>query len=486
MAVERGEGGGFSPRSNRWAFWEYGLLAATLLICLLGCVLVIHAYASPLPLSDQWHGESYPIERFRSGSLQPSDLYAPHVDHRLLWTRLLSLGQYAATGTWDVQRQAYVNLVILGSMMLWLVILMRKALGPIGTGLGCALMLYCYAVPLSVDNLLMSFNNQYYFHILFSSVLLYLLCAPSLTAKKVIAIALLNGANALNMLSSVLVPVVAIPLTVAMATAGTIERRTLGWRLALCGALILCHLPIMHISRTGEITGVENIFDFYIALRYMIAWPAYANSWYILANIGLCLAGLLWISKKKGDPSVAALTGLGIWSFLQLVLLAFNRGNGGGYMATRYLEVNFAYFMACAGLLVFFVIRSFKTRYAVGGCLLAVLYAGWTLNAHGSSVQLAARESRSWLKTTQKFKSAIETYQATGSSEELDKHPWAQNVQGEIKAILNDPERRSIIPALRDLKVGDRDAPPSHDAPRAAVLGERLGHGEPESGQEAF
>ena len=77
---------------------------------------MIAHYGSPTPLWDQWDAEGallYP--KYLGGTLQISDLIAPHNEHRILVTRLWSLLLLDLEGYWDPILQMVANTLILGT-----------------------------------------------------------------------------------------------------------------------------------------------------------------------------------------------------------------------------------------------------------------------------------------------------------------------------------------------------------------------------------
>src|SRR6266545_2639455 len=63
---------------------------------------LIAAYSSDVPWLDQWDGEAQGLYlRAHSGTLTLSNWFAPHNEHRIFFTRLLSLGLLWANGQWD-------------------------------------------------------------------------------------------------------------------------------------------------------------------------------------------------------------------------------------------------------------------------------------------------------------------------------------------------------------------------------------------------
>ena len=71
-----------------------------LFLCVLGAKFwLIGTYGSPTPFWDQWDAEATVVYLpWTNGSLSLSNLFAPHNEHRILWTRALGLLELQLNG----------------------------------------------------------------------------------------------------------------------------------------------------------------------------------------------------------------------------------------------------------------------------------------------------------------------------------------------------------------------------------------------------
>ena len=74
-------------------------------------VVLVAAYASPVPYRDQWDAEgAYLLAPWIEGTHAASGWFAAHNEHRILWTRVLTLGLFEANGgQWDNLVSALAN-----------------------------------------------------------------------------------------------------------------------------------------------------------------------------------------------------------------------------------------------------------------------------------------------------------------------------------------------------------------------------------------
>src|SRR4051812_41152519 len=89
--------------------WLGGKLLAVFLIIFGAKLVLISLYSSPLPFFDQWQGEGKTLLLpWVEGRLGWRDLFVPHNDHRIFWTRLLVLGLFQLNQQWDTQLEMVV------------------------------------------------------------------------------------------------------------------------------------------------------------------------------------------------------------------------------------------------------------------------------------------------------------------------------------------------------------------------------------------
>src|SRR5579862_3322483 len=76
------------------------LLGLFLLIC--GAKFwLINAFGNATPFWDQWDAEATMIKAYLEGALTPMMFFAAHSEHRIAFTRMLSLALFCANHQWD-------------------------------------------------------------------------------------------------------------------------------------------------------------------------------------------------------------------------------------------------------------------------------------------------------------------------------------------------------------------------------------------------
>src|SRR6266508_164418 len=137
---------------------------------------LIARFANPIPFWDQWGAEGillYP--RYLRGELTLADLLSFHNEHRIFWSRLLSLATLLMRGHWSPPFQMVAN-AILHSAILWLFLLaIGRHLTPGRLTVLCAMTVFLFSVPFGYENTLNGFHSPWYFVVLFAVAAVYLI-----------------------------------------------------------------------------------------------------------------------------------------------------------------------------------------------------------------------------------------------------------------------------------------------------------------------
>jgi hypothetical protein len=317
------------------------LIVCASLATILGAKLVLIAgVGSMTPFWDQWDAEAaFLYKPYLEGTLRFSDLVAPHNEHRILWSRLLSLALLELNGRWDPVLQmivnAFIHVAALGVMMR----LLGRALEPWGKALLAVFTALVFALPFGWENTLAGFQSQFCLLLLFS-----FLCfqagfdAEGLSLRWWAAVALAIGAF-FSLASG------ALTLLALMSLHGLqiIARQRSGWREWVAAglglmvvAIILAHVPTL--DRHAALKA-HSIKDFISGVVTIASWPL---SWHfaglILANLPLALFVLAAVRRPIANADARWLyVVVAGWMALQVISLAYGRFNDG--RASRYLDI---------------------------------------------------------------------------------------------------------------------------------------------------
>ncbi len=451
----------FAPRltSARQAWGAAGRLLALFLVVTGARFWLIQRYARPLPFWDQWDGIGACVLRpWLHGAVDWHAMFAPHNEHRIVLTRLLSLGLVAANGQWDNLLEAAVNAGFCGLSAVWLAWTLIRSLGPAFRRRVLLAVAVCFVLPFGWENTLVGFQSQNYFLILFS-----LMAIRGLGFER-------PGSSGwwAGWLGSVLAcGSMATGFLAAVAVLGL-----RGWRLAVrrrrpgaddlgTGLWCLGVVAFGWWTRTEvaahAVLRAESPWLFVVALGRYLAWPL--SAWPVLGLFALLPLGALAVvggrrsqSDRDEPAGVELLLGFGGWALLQEAALAYGRGGGGAPPSSRYMDL-----LAITALVVLLAWQVLAARArgtvwrgpALAGATLSLALFVWGLgNLTTFDFSLSLPWYSQWL---QQAESNLHGYVLTGdfarflgdkSSYELP-YPDARI----LAALVDDPLLRTVLPA---------------------------------------
>ncbi|HEY0439710.1 MAG TPA: hypothetical protein VGD36_06505, partial [Xanthobacteraceae bacterium] len=208
---------------------------------------LVWAHGSITPLWDQWDAEAANLYKpYLEGTLSFSDLFSPHAEHRIVFTRLIGLLLLEINGFWDPVLQMVCNAVIrIAGIGLLLRLLMRPLPGPAAVLLAAFTTLVC-AIPFGWENIL-GFQAPYYLllPLAFASVLAF--HGASAFSPRWWLGAVLAVASFFSMASGALTPAAIAVLHAVQIAVGTRRgpREIAGViALALACAVLLAYVPL--------------------------------------------------------------------------------------------------------------------------------------------------------------------------------------------------------------------------------------------------
>jgi hypothetical protein len=314
---------------------RWGLVIASLVAAL--CVILgakfstIHTYGSDVPYMDQWDAEAWKLYMpWTEGKVPPANLFAPHNEHRVLFTRLINLGLTLGNCQWDPLLQMSVNALLSSGFALLLLLYARKLARGAAYGAVLAVVVTLFALPLVWENTLAGFQSQFYLLQLSGLGALWLmLSGQSLDGRWWLGF--LVALAGLGTMSTGFF--CAPPLLAAMALRGWWRRAWNGRDTTAAGLLaayvILGVLLVQHVPYHDQFrAGTPGQFG--RALLAALSWPAPAG---LLAAVALSAPWLLFLANRwrarSLEPADAVLLVLGLWCGLQVAALAYGRGSGG-------------------------------------------------------------------------------------------------------------------------------------------------------------
>lgn len=302
---------------------------------------VIERYGSDLPVWDQWDAEGamlyLPYFQHHLGWL---DFFTAHNEHRIFFTKLLSLGLLLVNGQWDARLECAVNAGLHVSFALAVFLYARRLVAARWEGPLALFIATVFALPLAWQNLLGGFHSQQYFLLWFSvAAIALLLASPRGSVRWWLGAACSLGA--LFSMASGLLAAAAVglaSLAVQLRDRPPLRDRWPTW--LVCAAALLLGVTLqVHVSY-HEPLKAHHFSEFFQTLWRSLQWPVTGFAPFALLSFApwLLLALRWW--RRPGPSATGELVVLaaGLWVALQFAATAYARGGHGDWPATRYLD----------------------------------------------------------------------------------------------------------------------------------------------------
>lgn len=338
ISAGRQSGDPLNRNGNRYAFASFIAAAVTVL----GAKFtLIQYYGSDLPFWDQWDTEPLLYIPFDQGKLLWSTLLSPHNEHRIFFSRLWALSLYAVNHQWDAHLQTVANAFLHTFFGLWLVWILWRLNEKKDLWIMLAVLVLILAVPFAWENTLFGFQSSFYFLLGFSSVAIWLIPQSrpfSLGWMLGILFALLSLFTMGAGLFAVLVS-----LTLVIVRAYRDQRVTWhdGITLIACLLVLLAGVLLMHVHEGHAVLRPKSFMDFMKALGKNLSWPwidvpflfPFLWSPIIILAYRICIH-----RKEELFKYPFFIVGLGLWTLLQCIAIAYSRGFEGSGPSSRYMD----------------------------------------------------------------------------------------------------------------------------------------------------
>ena len=302
---------------------------------------LIHAYGSDVPFWDQWDAEPPLYIAYDQGRLAWRDLFASHNEHRVFFSRIWALGLYALNRQWDPGLQTTANALLHTAVGLGLAWALWRLNGRRGLWLILGVFALALAPPFGWENTLWGFQSSFYFLLGFSCLAMLLLSQYRVFSPGWILGVLFSILALFTMGSGFLAAMVVMAL---IAVRCRRERRVSagdGITLLVCLIVSLAGLWLMNVPEDHLALRPKTLAHFLTALGRNLSWPWIDIPWvFPLAWASFAILCYREVFQRKADGSNYAffLMGLGLWTLLQCLGLAYGRGTAGAGPASRYMD----------------------------------------------------------------------------------------------------------------------------------------------------
>ncbi len=290
-------------------------------------------FGSSSPFWDQWDAEfDNLLLPYLRGELGVGHFFAAHNEHRILFTRLISLGLFTANGNqFDAKVEMLFNIIphaaALGAMA-WVGM---RTLAPAARPF-LAIGVFCLAsAPFGWENLIAGFQNQFFILALLSVLTAWLASADALDRRRLLGMVICAVLALFTMASGVFAAAAAAGLLIYRLLAGDVDRRGGIIAIALMLAVIASGFVILPAPPHGDALHAQSVGQFLDALRNTLAWPLRPR-WISVVVLWLPTAALTAVllrravsrrSVSRGERFAFAIAG---WVLVQAVAMAYSRG----------------------------------------------------------------------------------------------------------------------------------------------------------------
>ena len=327
------------------------LAAAAFAASMFGLKLaLILEYGSATPFWDQWDLEAANLYRpYLEGRLEWLSILAPHNEHRMALTRIVSLSLLEINGLWNPLLQLVVNatlhIVALLAAAAAIACATRRAAFP-------AALLFClivFGIPHSWESTLVATQSCYYLLLLFGVGCLWLvLRQPPLSAGWwagfgcAVAAFLSLASGSLAFLAA------AVVSALRLAVRGPLTARGCAAVALLAAGFVVGHALTPDIPWHRELRA-HSLAQAYQAAVAVLSWPLPpGEAFALLRNFpGLVLAFLVLSRRRPDSDSDWFLLGLVAWSTALNLALAY--GRAALPLSSRYLDLMAMTVLANAG-----------------------------------------------------------------------------------------------------------------------------------------
>ncbi|MBM3265566.1 MAG: hypothetical protein FJY97_19385 [candidate division Zixibacteria bacterium] len=299
-------------------------------------------YSVDIPFEDEWHADAMQLFKpYEEGTLRFLDLFAPHNEHRIFFTRLWDLGWYILNGQWSPQFLMVVNAVLHSFLAVALWGFVERVLPVVGKVVLLIATGILIALPFSTATVLTAFQSQFYFLLLFSTLGLWLLASyPPFTRTWWGGVAVTTCA--FFSVSSGLLGFAAAGVVLGLKylrnrNLERTERYALG---TLAGIFVIGYL-FRVVEPAHERLMAVSVGAFLKSLFMALAWPHIDFPLLGLVFYAPFLAlNILYVTRRAPHTPISAfLLGLGWWIGLNIAASAYMRGGPGEPPAVRYWDI---------------------------------------------------------------------------------------------------------------------------------------------------
>jgi len=411
----------------------------------------IYSYGNATPFGDQWDGEAANLYKpFFDNTLDWKSFIAPHNEHRILTTRITALALLKINKIWNPLLQMTVNAFLHVFVIMIIVSLLKRVTGRSNAGLLLAFCLALFSLPYAWENILVGFQGQFYYVVLFGVLSLWLIITSKPLGGLWWAGFLCSVLAFFSLASGVFVSASAALVSLLFLVTGL--RTNLRQIIA---SLILIALFIGGVLLTPSLPHqlllkASSLRQFYDAFVIVFGWPVGANLVSaVFCNVPIAIFCLNMLRKRPAaNDKKWFLVGLALWAVGQTISIAY--GRAAAVLAPRYRDL-FALLVLVNFACLISIAQEYKGKLrnmAIAGVglwtsviiIFLGLYAGWHLPTE-LSIKLGRNKAEEL--NTRNYLATGDIMQLKGKPEWDIPYPDAES----LARTINLPGIKEILPS---------------------------------------
>lgn len=361
----------------RSSSWHTRLVWTGVFLAILGGrLLTIRLYGASFHFFDSWEHEPWNLFfPFQDGNYSWRSLFTPVNEHRIFFTRVLSLGVFLVNGQWDNLVLASCNNVIYTSSFVGMGLLLWHLAGRRFLGVIAPAVTLLGALPFAWENTVWSFQSQFYFCVTFSVLILWLLLNrtprdPGWYLGVAAAVWCLFTVGAGRLPAIVVCCIMVLRLWVEPR-----QWKTHGATLLACGGVVGFERLL---PPTPEIWSMKarTLDQFMATFGKTCSWPFVESQWMWLL-VWLPMACLV-VNRFRKRQEISAfewlIFAIGGWGFISALGVGLKRGGFSQGPFSRYMDMTSIAFLANVAAIPALYVR--LTSVAAKRCVVAGLVWG--------------------------------------------------------------------------------------------------------------
>lgn len=309
--------------------------------------LYVSLYSADIPFWDQWDLLNRTLAPWWSDGHWPS-LFEPHNEHRIAFTRLISMGLLALNGgVWSNLVESYVNTLIYAAVLaMFYAYLGRelKAWPDRWLLLGAVLAIGC--LPFDWENTLVGFQNQFYLMAAGAMLLVGTAAYRETTWSTLCLLVLLAAAALFTMASGLLAPLAVIAVLVLRLWRSTIRPAAgAAWAAIALMAVAAATGLLLTPTIAGHATlKAQGLIEHAHAFLTFLSWPlqpftARRSVFLLVIWWPLLVWAYRFLKTRRTSDGELFAVGILVWVLLQAMAFAHARGHDATELTSRYSDI---------------------------------------------------------------------------------------------------------------------------------------------------